>query len=147
MTINKEKIALGSDHAGFRMKEYLKSVLVTQGYEVVDYGTNSEDSVDYPDYAHPVAAGVENGIYKKAVVLCGSGNGVNMTVNKYCPVRSALCWNDEIARLARLHNNANILALPARFINNNEAKKIMKVFLETEFEGGRHTGRVEKIYK
>ncbi len=145
MSINKKKIAIGSDHAGFSMKEHIKNELVLQGYLVTDYGTNSEDSVDYPDYVHPVAIGVENGIFERAVILCGSGNGVNMTANKYRLVRSALCWNEEIARLARLHNDANILALPARFISNDEAVKILKVFLNTEFEAGRHTIRVEKI--
>ena len=143
----KKRIAIGSDHAGFIMKEFLKKELEASDYEIKDFGTFSEESVDYPDYVHPVAESIKSGNFEKAVVLCGSGNGVNMTVNKYSGVRSALCWNEEIAKLARLHNDANILAIPARFINNNLAGKILKIFLETDFEGGRHKKRIDKICK
>ncbi len=145
MAVKNNEIAIGSDHAGFILKEYLKNVLLKKGYDVTDFGTNSEDSVDYPDYAHPVGQSIEKGRFNRAVVLCGSGNGVNMTINKYNSVRSALCWNEEIAKLARLHNNANVLALPGRFVEKEEAEKILNAFLDTEFEGGRHTNRVNKI--
>ncbi len=141
-----KKICIGSDHAGFQMKEFIKDNLIkTMGYDVKDYGTNSEDSVDYPDYAHLIAQSIENNFFDRAIVICGSGNGVNMTVNKYPSVRSAICWNAEIAEKARSHNNANILALPARYIDFNEAWEIVKTFLNTEFEGGRHKKRIDQI--
>lgn len=139
------KIAIGSDHAGYALKEELKNTLVAEGHQVEDYGTGSNESVDYPDYGHPVADSVEQGNCDLGVVICGSGNGINMSVNKHDGIRSALCWLPEIAALARQHNNANILALPARYLSVEEARKILKAFLDSEFEGGRHQRRVEKI--
>lgn len=140
-----KKIAMACDHAGFQMKEFIKNKFVESGYEVTDFGTNSDASVDYPDFAHQVGKAISNNDFPLGFVLCGSGNGVNMTVNKHKGVRSALCWNEEIARLARAHNNANICALPARFIPADEAWRIAKTFLATEFEGGRHENRINKI--
>ncbi len=140
-----QKIAMACDHAGFQMKEFVKKQLEQEGFSVTDYGTNSDASVDYPDFAHKVGAAVSSQEFPLGIVLCGSGNGVNMTVNKHKGVRSALCWNEEIARLARAHNNANICALPARFIPADEAWRIVKMFLNTEFEGGRHINRINKI--
>lgn len=139
------KIAIGADHAGFFLKEKLKKYLQEQGYEVKDFGTNSEQSVDFPDFAHPVANAVEKKEVDLGLLMCGSGNGINMAANKHAGIRSALCWNAEIAKLARQHNNANILTLPARFIEETEAKKCIDIFLSTPFEGGRHEGRVKKI--
>jgi ribose 5-phosphate isomerase B len=138
-------IALGCDHAGYSTKESVKSYLEDAGYKVWDFGTFSEESVDYPDFVHPLANAVEKGDYNFGIVFCGSGNGVNIVANKYQGIRSALCWNEEVARLARLHNNANICAIPARFLELPEVKQIVKAFLESEFEGGRHTRRVNKI--
>ncbi len=143
---NKIRIALGSDHAGFNVKKYvIDELLKKQGYNFTDFGTNSEDSVDYPDFVHPVAQGIGDGSFDYGIVLCGSGNGVNMTVNKYPSVRSALCWIPEIAELARLHNNANVIALPGKFLSYDEALIIAEIFLNTGFEGGRHERRVNKI--
>jgi ribose 5-phosphate isomerase B len=139
------KIAIGSDHAGFQLKEKLKSYLNNKGFDVKDFGAFSEERADYPDFAHPVALAVEYSESDRGVLICGSGNGVNMTANRHHGVRSALCWNEEIAKLARQHNDANIIALPARYISETEAKKCIDVFLSTEFEGGRHTERVNKI--
>ncbi len=139
------KIAIGSDHAGFELKQKLKKFLIELGYSVLDKGTNSTDSCDYPDYGHQVAVSVINNESNLGIVICGSGNGINMTVNKHKGIRGALCWTVEIAQLARQHNNANVLALPARFIDENTAKAITKIFLETNFEGGRHQNRIEKI--
>ena len=139
------KIAIGSDHAGFELKEKLKAYLVKKGFEIKDFGTYSADRADYPDFAHPVAQAVEDNQFERGVLICGSGNGVNMTANRHHGVRSALCWNAEIAELARLHNDANIIALPARFITEHEAEKSLDIFLSTAFEGGRHTDRVKKI--
>jgi len=139
------KIALGCDHAGYSTKENIKSYLECLGCNVWDFGTHSMDSVDYPDYAHPLAKSVDNGDYDFGFLFCGSGNGVNIVANKYQGVRSALCWNEEIAKLARLHNNANICAIPARFVDFHEAKKIAKIFLDSQFEEGRHLLRVNKI--
>ena len=139
------KLAIGADHAGFSLKEKLKKYLQEQGHEVKDFGPSSEQSVDYPDYAHPVANAVEKKEVELGLLMCGSGNGINMTANKHQGIRAALCWNAEIAKLARQHNNANILTLPARFIEEAEAKKCVDVFLSTPFEGGRHEGRVNKI--
>lgn len=139
------KIAIGSDHAGFQLKEKLKVYLQNKGFEIKDFGTYSEERADYPDFAHPVANAVGTGEMEMGVLICGSGNGVNMTANKHHNVRSALCWNEEIAKLARQHNNANIIALPARFITEQEAEKCVDVFFSTPFEGGRHTERVQKI--
>ncbi len=139
------KIAIGADHAGFSLKEILKKYLTEKGHQVKDFGPSSEQSVDYPDYAHPVASAVEKKEFDFGLLMCGSGNGINMTANKHAGIRSALCWNSEIAKLSRQHNDANILTLPARFIEENEAKKCVDVFLSTPFEGGRHEGRVKKI--
>jgi ribose 5-phosphate isomerase B len=139
------KIAIGSDHAGFSLKEKLKTYLTEKGHEVKDFGTNSEQSVDFPDFAHPVANAVEKKEVDLGLLMCGSGNGINMVANKHAGIRAALCWKEEIAKLARQHNNANILTLPARFIEEAEAKKCVDVFLTTPFEGGRHEGRVKKI--
>lgn len=140
-------IPMACDHAGFELKEIVKKYLVEKGYEVKDFGTNSSDSVDYPDYAHQLGRVINNGEYPLGIVICGSGNGVQMTVNKYPNVRCALCWNSEIARLARQHNNANVVSMPARFIPTEVALDIVNEFLSTDFEGGRHQRRVEKINK
>ncbi len=139
------KIAIASDHAGFELKEELKAFLKEKNIDTVDFGTDSSDSVDYPDYAHPLAEAVENGKVELGITICGSGNGINMTANKHQGIRSALCWNKEISVLARSHNNANICSLPARFISLQEAKDILGAFLSTEFEGGRHQKRIDKI--
>lgn len=139
------KIAIGSDHAGFEHKEVLKEWLTHNGYEVSDFGTHSLDSVDYPDFAHPVAEAVEKQDASLGVLLCGSGNGVAITANKHQGIRAALCWTEEIAALARQHNNANVVCIPARYVTQQQAEKILKIFLHTEFEGGRHSRRVEKI--
>lgn len=139
------KIAIGSDHAGFELKEKLKAYLQKKGFDLKDYGTYSAERADYPDFAHPVAQAVEDKKSDMGVLICGSGNGVNMTANRHHGVRSALCWNSEIAKLAREHNDANIIALPARFITEQEAEKALDLFFSTSFEGGRHTDRVKKI--
>jgi len=140
-----EKIIIASDHAGFRLKEKLVSWLISSRYEVRDIGCFSEDSVDYPDYAHPLATAVEKGDYDYGITICGSGNGINMACNKHQKIRSAVCWNDEISRLARSHNDANVCALPGRFLTEAEAIHIVKIFLTTSFEGGRHKRRIDKI--
>ncbi len=139
------KIAIGSDHAGFCLKEILKSYLQEKSIEVKDFGTYSEERADYADFAHSVAVSVENKEADFGLLMCGSGNGINMAANKHKDIRSALCWNAQIAELARQHNDANILTLPARFINEQEAKKCVDIFLNTAFEGGRHMERVKKI--
>lgn len=139
------KVAIASDHAGVDYKQRLVSILEDLGYQIKDYGPMNEDSVDYPDFAHPVAKSVSTKEVDLGILLCGSGNGINMSANKHQDIRSALCWKKEIAELARLHNNANIVALPARFISFEEATEIVKVFLNTDFEGGRHERRVNKI--
>jgi len=139
------KVAIGCDHAGFELKEVLKKKLTDMGHSVEDCGTNSAESTDYPDYAHAVASGVENGTFELAVLICGSGNGISMTANKHQNVRSAICWTKEIAELARLHNNANILTLPARYIAKEQGMEILDTFFGTDFEGGRHERRVNKI--
>lgn len=139
------KIGIACDHAGFETKEGLKKYLEQKGYEIIDFGTNSDESVDYPDFAHSLAYEVEKNDSMIGISLCGSGNGINMAANKHRYIRSALCWNVEIAQLARKHNNANICALPARFIDVNEAKIIVEAFLNTNFEGGRHERRIKKI--
>lgn len=138
-------IPIGADHAGFELKAKVIEYLTENGYEVKDHGCYSEDSIDYPDFGHPVAKMVEGNEGMLGIVICGSGNGINMTANKHQGIRSALCWKPEIAQLAREHNNANILALPARFVSQEEALEMVKVFLNTEFEGGRHERRVNKI--
>lgn len=143
--MNVKTLAIGCDHAGFDLKENLKKALIAKGYEIKDFGTNSADSTDYPDYAHPLAESVENNEVELGILICGSGNGINMTANKHAGIRSALCWKSEIAELARLHNDANVVALPARYISEAEASDIVNTFLTTEFEGGRHARRVGKI--
>lgn len=140
-----EKVIIASDHAGFRLKEKLVRWLISSRYEVKDLGCFSEDSVDYPDYAHPLALAVEKGDFDYGITICGSGNGISMASNKHQKIRSAVCWNEEISRLARSHNDANVCALPGRFISEAEAILIVKTFLTTEFEGGRHKRRIDKI--
>ncbi|MBE0662513.1 MAG: ribose 5-phosphate isomerase B [Bacteroidales bacterium] len=140
-----KELALGCDHAGFKLKEALINYLKEKKIEFEDYGTFSEESVDYPDFAHSVADAVNSGVSERGILICGSGNGVNMTANKYPNVRAALCWNTEIARLARMHNNANIISFPGRFIDKEEALKALDAFLNTDFDGGRHAIRVQKI--
>ena len=138
-------IPIGSDHAGYEYKEKLIQHLKEQGYSVKDYGTNSADSVDYPDFAHPVSQAIEKGEFPSGILICGSGQGVCMTANKHDNVRAALVWNSEIAELSRQHNNANIICLPSRFISIQQAKQFVDLFLDTEFDGGRHERRVKKI--
>ena len=140
-----KKVIIASDHAGFRLKEKLVRWLISNRYEVKDLGCFSEDSVDYPDYAHPLALAVEKGDFDYGITICGSGNGISMASNKHQKIRSAVCWNEEISRLARSHNDANVCALPGRFISEAEAITIIKTFLATEFEGGRHKRRIDKI--
>lgn len=140
-----KKIAIGGDHAGFEYKSKIIAHLEGKGYEVQDFGTKSKDSVDYPDFAHPVAESVEKGDNPQGVLICGSANGVAMSANKHQGVRAAICWETEIAALARQHNDANIVCIPARFISIEEALSIVDVFLSTDFEGGRHGNRVNKI--
>ncbi|NGM73759.1 ribose 5-phosphate isomerase B [Sphingobacterium sp. SGL-16] len=139
------KIAIGSDHAGYDYKETLVAYLKELGHEVQDFGPATGDSVDYPDYAHPVASSVENQENELGVLICGSANGVAITANKHQGIRAAIAWQNEIAALARQHNNANVLCIPARFIDLELAKKIAQTFITTEFEGGRHATRVNKI--
>ncbi|MBL7863804.1 MAG: ribose 5-phosphate isomerase B [Cyclobacteriaceae bacterium] len=140
-----QKIAIGADHAGFSLKEQLKDWLEKNGHVIHDYGTYSSESADYPDFAHPVALAVEGHEYDLGLLVCGSGNGVAMTANKHQGIRAAICWNEELAALAREHNDANILCLPARFISSEEAIRILDRFLHSSFEGGRHARRVGKI--
>jgi ribose 5-phosphate isomerase B len=139
------KIAIGSDHAGFLVKESIISHFSKLGYHFQDFGAFSEERMDYPDSAHPVAKSVNEGNCKIGMVICGSGNGVAIVANKYPDVRAAVCWTEEITRLARQHNDANILALPARFISMDQALQFTEIFLDTPFEGGRHNSRVAKI--
>lgn len=139
------KIALASDHAGFERKQAVMKHLNSLGIETMDFGSFSSESTDYADWAHPMAAAVEKGEFPLGISLCGSGNGINMTVNKHQGIRSALCWTPEIAALAKQHNNANVLALPARYISDEEANKIVDAFLNASFEGGRHLTRINKI--
>lgn len=139
------KIAIGGDHAGFAYKQELTTLLTNAGHEVKDFGPFSDASVDYPDFAHPVAASVEKSESDLGILICGSGNGVAITANKHQDIRAALCWTVELGALARQHNNANILCLPARFISFELAQEITTTFLQTPFEGGRHANRVQKI--
>jgi len=139
------KVAIGSDHAGFEYKEELKKWLENRQYQLKDFGTDSTESTDYPDFAHAVSKAVENKEFDLGILLCGSANGVAITANKHQGIRAAICWNEELAILARKHNNANILCVPARFIDFPLAGKIVDVFLHTGFEGGRHSLRVNKI--
>jgi ribose 5-phosphate isomerase B len=140
-----KRIAIGGDHAGYEYKLALKAMLEDKGYEVADFGPPSSDSVDYPDFAHPLSTAVEKQTFPQGILICGSGNGVAITANKHAGIRAALCWNEQLASLARQHNNANILCLPSRFISLEEAERIVMAFLTTEFEGGRHERRVNKI--
>jgi ribose 5-phosphate isomerase B len=140
-----KKIAIGGDHAGFEYKQRLVDDLKSKGYEVKDFGPFSSDSVDYPDFAHPLSEAVEMSEFEYGILICGSGNGVAITANKHKNIRAALCWNVELASLARQHNNANVICLPSRFVDYNMAKEMVSAFLETEFEGGRHQNRVNKI--
>jgi len=139
------QIAIGADHAGFEYKELLKKQLSKLGHETKDFGTYSMDSVDYPDFAHPVANAVEKKEFEVGVLICGSANGVAITANKHQGIRAAICWTEEIASLARQHNNANVVCIPARFVSPELAEKILAKFLTTSFEGGRHENRVNKI--
>ena len=139
------RIAIGGDHAGVGYKEQLHQRLLALGYVVQDFGTETTASVDYPDYVHPLSKALESGEFNFGIVICGSGNGVAITANKHQGIRAALCWNEELAALARQHNDANVLALPARFISYELAERLAEIFLTTPFEGGRHQGRVSKI--
>jgi ribose 5-phosphate isomerase B len=143
--LKSKKLAIVADHAGYFLKEKLLVYLRQEGYDINDFGTYTPDIVDYPDYGHPMAAALSKGEYDLGISICGTGNGINMVVNKHPGIRSALCWNQEISRLARAHNDANICALPGRFISESEAYNIVDTFLNTDFEGGRHKRRVDKI--
>ena len=138
-------VAIGSDHAGFEFKESILSFLDGKNISYTDFGTYSTDSVDYPDFAHPVAEAVEKGEAAFGILLCGSGEGVCITANKHQGIRAALCWEEEIAELSRKHNDANIICIPARFVRDGKAEKMLDVFMNTAFEGGRHQNRIEKI--
>ncbi len=138
-------VAIGADHAGFEFKTILHELLESKGLKVKDFGTYSADSVDYPDFAHPVANSVESGEASWGILICGSANGVAITANKHQGIRAAICWHTDLARLARQHNDANILCIPARFVSTPEAEEMVNVFLDTAFEGGRHQNRVAKI--
>ena len=138
-------IAVGADHAGYEYKTVIVDLLKNKGLEVKDFGTCSTDSVDYPDFAHPVATAIENGEANLGILICGSGNGVAITANKHQGIRAAICWNKDIARLSRQHNNANILCIPSRFVPTPEAEEMVNIFLSAPFEGGRHEKRVEKM--
>ena len=139
------QFSIGNDHAGVDYKEAIVSYLTSKGHEVLNHGTDSEDSVDYPDFIHPVAQDVSSKKVGLGIIICGSGNGASMTANKYQDIRSALCWSKEIVALARQHNNANILSLPARFISIPQAIAMVEVYINTDFEGGRHQSRIDKI--
>lgn len=143
--MKKKKIAIASDHAGYFIKEKILNYLISEKHNVKDLGSCSEDAVDYPDFGHPLANAVSGGEYELGISVCGTGNGINMVVNKHPGIRGALCWNEEISRLARAHNDANICALPGRFISESEAYLIVKTFIETSFDGGRHQRRIDKI--
>lgn len=140
-----KKIGIGGDHAGFEYKAKMVAQLEAAGHEVTDFGPGSDASVDYPDYVHPMATAVEKGEVDAGIAICGSGNGVCMTVNKHQDVRGALVWNNDLAALARQHNNANVICIPARFVSYESAEEMVNTFLDTDFEGGRHQRRVDKI--
>lgn len=139
------KIGLASDHAAFETKEFVKSYLIAEGHEVVDFGTHSTDSCDYPDFAHALGNAIDNHEVEIGIAACGSGEGISMTLNKHQGVRAALVWREEIACLCRQHNDANVLVMPGRFISNTEARTFVRAFLDTPFEGGRHQRRIDKI--
>lgn len=141
----KTKVGMASDHAGYQLKEFLKPYLQKKGFEIVDFGTHSTESMDYPDVAHPLALAVEGKKVAFGIAICGSGNGITITLNKHQGVRAALCWEPELASLAKQHNNANILSLPGRFVSKRKAKAIVEAYLNAKFEGGRHLRRVKKI--
>jgi ribose 5-phosphate isomerase B len=143
--VKNKKIAIAADHAGYFLKEKIKKYLISEKYEIKDFGSFTSENVDYPDYAHPLAIAVVNGDFDLGISICATGNGINMTVNKYQGIRGALCWNEEISKLARAHNDANICALPGRSISESEALLIVKTFVTTDFEGGRHKRRIDKI--
>jgi ribose 5-phosphate isomerase B len=143
--VKKRKIAIASDHAGFYLKEKIINYLKSLKIDFKDFGTNSAESVDYPDYAHPMADAVANGEYELGISICATGNGINMTVNKHQGIRGALCWNEEMSRLARAHNDSNICAIPGRYVSESEAILIVRTFLSTEFDEGRHKRRINKI--
>ncbi|WP_320054866.1 ribose 5-phosphate isomerase B [uncultured Acetobacteroides sp.] len=143
--MEKKKLGMASDHAGYSMKVKIKEYLESLGYEIVDFGNYSEASADYADFAHPLANAIENGELERGIAMCGSGNGINMTLNHHKGIRSALCWIPEIAALAKQHNDANVCTLPARFVTFEEAKAIVDAYLNAEFEGGRHQARIDKI--
>jgi len=143
--MNQSPIGLASDHAGYELKEFVKQFLKGKNIPFKDYGTHSTDSCDYPDFAHALANGINFGEVKRGIAVCGSGEGISMTLNKHQHIRAALVWNAEIAELTRQHNDANVLVMPGRFISTTEAEGIMEKFLTTEFEGGRHIARIEKI--
>lgn len=145
MNNKNKKIGIAADHAGYELKELIVGYLDALGYDVHDFGTHSEEAVDYPDVAHPLGYAIDSGQLERGISVCGSGNGINMTLNKHPAVRAALCWSEEITALARSHNDANACSLPARFIDNELAVRIIERFLNTPFEGGRHLARIEKI--
>ena len=140
-----QKIGIACDHAAYELKEFLVGYLSSKGFEVKDFGTHSEESCDYPDFAHALGEAIDIGDLERGVALCGSGEGISMTLNKHQSVRAALCWIPEIAKLSRQHNNSNVLCMPARFISNDEALEMLNIWLETEFEGGRHQRRLDKM--
>lgn len=140
-----KKIGIACDHAGYELKELIVGYLESKGYDVYDFGTFSPESVDYPDYAHPLAEAIEKGELSRGIAMCGSANGITMTLNKHQGIRAAICWEPEIAALARQHNDANVCSMPARFIDNDTALKVVDIFLNTPFEGGRHQRRIDKI--
>ena len=139
------KLAIASDHAGFKMKQKVKKYLIEKGYEIKDFGTDTEESIDYPEFGHLVAEAIEKKEYDLGITICGTGNGISMTANKHQGIRSAICWSEEISKLARAHNNANICSLPGRFLSIEESIVIIETFIRTEFEGGRHERRIKKI--
>lgn len=143
--MNIKKLAIAGDHAGFQLKGKLKEVLTNKGIKVIDLGPYSDESCDYADFAHPLALVVENNEADLGILICGSGNGIAITANKHQQIRAAICWEEELAKLARQHNDANVLVLPARFISEEEAIKCMEAFIKEDFEGGRHLRRIEKI--
>ena len=143
--MNIQKIAIGCDHGGFAYKDAIIELLKNEGIEVNDFGTDSAASVDYPDFIHPVASQVEDGTVDLGIILCGSGNGAAMTANKHQGIRAALCWAEDLAALARQHNDANIISIPARFVSRELALRMVKIFISTDFDGGRHQRRIEKI--
>ncbi|MDD2646010.1 MAG: ribose 5-phosphate isomerase B [Bacteroides sp.] len=138
-------IGICSDHAGYEIKQFVKLWIEKKGWAYKDFGAFSQESMDYTDVAHPMAEAIEKGEFEVGISICGSGNGISMTLNKHAGIRAALCWNKEIAKLAKTHNNANVLSLPGRFISINEAEEMLEVFFSSEFEGGRHQRRIDKI--